>query len=137
MGPVGYDLHIERRATRDVAQREPISLSEWKAALLITPGVRPMEDDRVSATNPMTYEVVTIGVGEGAAEVFLPDEGEWQYVFSWRRGSVIFSGRNVEVGDHSDPVWAAAVQLATHLGAVIRGDEGEIYDLETGQVVDG
>lgn len=33
----------------------------------------------------------------------------------------------------SDPVWAAAVSLALRLRAVIRGDHGETYDLQTGQ----
>src|SRR5438552_1468230 len=37
--------------------------------------------------------------------------------------------------DASHPVWAAAVALASHLDAVIRGDEGEIYDLQTGEIV--
>ena len=38
-----------------------------------------------------------------------------------------------ETGDSSDPVWVASVALASRLRAVIRGDEGEIYDLLTGK----
>jgi hypothetical protein len=35
----------------------------------------------------------------------------------------------------SDPVWQIAAALASHLDAIIRGDEGEIDDLNTGKVI--
>jgi len=52
------------------------------------------------------------------------------------RRFAVFAGR-LDPVDTSHPVWAAAVALAASLGAVIRGDEGEIYDLQTGEIVDG
>jgi hypothetical protein len=69
---------------------------------------------------------------EGDAEVLFPD-GEWHPVFKWFEGSGSFSA-GFEPGDASHPVWAAAVSLATRLGAVIRGEEGETYQLQTGQM---
>ncbi len=48
-------------------------------------------------------------------------------VFRWFRGSVSFAAR-FEPGDIAHPVWTAAVSLASLLGAVIRGDDGELYD---------
>jgi hypothetical protein len=35
----------------------------------------------------------------------------------------------------SDPSWQAAIALASRLDAIIRGDEGEVYDLTTGKVI--
>jgi hypothetical protein len=49
-------------------------------------------------------------------------------------GSVTF-GAHFQPRNKSHPVWIAAVALAKHLVAVIRGDDGEIYDLETGKIV--
>ena len=49
-------------------------------------------------------------------------------------GSAAFKAR-FEAGDASHPAWAAAVSLADRLGAEIRGDAGEVYDLQTGQVI--
>jgi len=113
----------------------PISLADWKDALSRSEGVRLLGDREVRTTNPTTGEVISIPVRDGDAEVFWADEDQWRPAFSWRRGSIKFSG-HLEPGDRAHPVWAAAVLLATRLGAVIRGDEGEVYDLETGEVVD-
>ena len=44
--------------------------------------------------------------------------------------------RQFRAGDSSHPVWSKAVELASRLGAVIRGDDGEIYDLATGEITD-
>jgi hypothetical protein len=130
---MGYDLHIERQGKdRD---SDPIPLADWKAALALTEGVRSLAERDVRATNPKTGAVISISTRDGDAEVLWTDEGEWRPAFSWSRGSIKFSG-HLTPGDRAHPVWAAAVQLATRLGAVIRGDEGERYDLETGEVVE-
>jgi len=72
---------------------------------------------------------------EGDAEVYFPKDGKWVPVFRWTGESASFAAR-FEPGDVSHPVWKTAVALASRLAAVIRGDEGEIYDLETGEIVD-
>jgi hypothetical protein len=126
---MGYDLHIERTAPT------AISLEEWKEALSATKGVRPLADRAVRATNPKTGEAISIATRDGDAEVFWADEGNWRPAFSWHRGSIKFSG-HLTPGDRAHPVWATAVLLAARLGAVIRGDDGEVYDLESGAVVE-
>jgi hypothetical protein len=122
---MGYDLHIERTGTDRDSEPTAIPLEDWKAALSLTEGVRLLRD----------RTALSIATRDGDAEVLWVDDGQWRPAFSWSRGSVKFSG-HLEPGDRAHPVWAAAVGLATRLGAVIRGDEGEIYDLETGHVVD-
>ena len=132
---MGYDLHIERVTKDQGAARIAIPLADWKAALALTDGVRSLVDREVRTTNPTTGAVISIGIRDGDAEVLWADEDEWRPAFSWSRGSIKFSG-HLTPGDRAHPVWAAAVRLAARLGAVIRGDEGEVYDLETGDVVE-
>ena len=129
---MGYDLHIQRAGTERDGGASAISLADWKAALSATEGVRLLVGREVRATNPKTGDVVSISIRDGDAEV-LWAEGEWRPAFSWSRGSIKFSG-HLTPGDRAHPVWAAAVRLATRLDAVICGDGGEIYDLETGAV---
>ena len=124
---MAYDLHIEREAD----EAPPILLEEWGIAVAATEGVRLFTGDAHSFTNPKTGEVIEIGRREGDAEVFFREDGKWHSAFRWRGDSAIFSAR-FEPGH---PVWAAAVELASRLKAAIRGDEGEIYDLQTGKII--
>jgi hypothetical protein len=55
--------------------------------------------------------------------------------FYWHDGSATIPARRLQPGVTSNPVWVAAVELASYLGAVIRGDEGEVYDLRTGNAI--
>ena len=122
---MAYSLHLERKD-------RPISLSEWRAAVEATDGVRLHDADKHSAANPRTGEKITIRARSGDAEVFFPDSGRWHWVFLWSRSKAVFAARFVP-SETSDPAWRAAVALASRLGATIRGDEGETYDLETGR----
>ncbi len=113
----------------------PIPLEEWCAAVGEISGVRLFADGAHTFTNPATGEVISLGARKGDAEVLFADSREWHSVFRWRGDSAVFAAR-FDPGDASHPAWAAAVALASRLGAVIRGDEGEIYDLQTGDIVD-
>lgn len=125
---MAYDLHIER------ADESPIALSDWRAAIEATEGVRVFAAAAHTVTNPKTGEVISIGAREGDAEVLIPD-GEWISVFRWRGESAAFTAR-FDPTETSHPAWRAAVALATRLRAVIRGDEGEVYGFQTGEVTD-
>lgn len=130
---MAYDLHIERKGDSPESDPKPILLTEWCAAVASTEGVRLFAAQAHTITNPKTGEVISIPAREGDVEVFFSDGGQWHSVFRWRGDSAVFASR-VDPGDTSQPVWVAAVALATRLGAVIRGDEGETYDLQTGEV---
>jgi hypothetical protein len=125
---MAYDLHIER------ADEQPIALTEWCAAVVATEGVRLMDALAHKITNPKTGEVISIGGRKGDAEVFFPDIGEWRLVFRWSGTSAAFVGR-FDPAETTQPVWRVAVHLATCLAAVIRGDGGELYNFETGEVL--
>ena len=126
---MAYYLHIER------ADANPIALSEWQAAVEATDGVRLIAAAEQTGINPKTGEVLTMRAGEGGTEVFFPDSSEWLSMIHWRGDSAVFAAR-FDTTETSHPTWRAAVALATLLGAVIRGDEGEVYDFKTGKVVD-
>ena len=124
---MAYDLHIERAGA--------IPLAEWQAAVSATDGVRLFAAQAHTITNPKTGEVISIPKRDGDAEVLFPADKNWHPVFFWRDGSAVFTAR-LQPGDRFHPVWAAAVSLAKNLAAVIRGDDGEVYDLETGKIAD-
>jgi len=132
---MAYELHIERVPLSDGGEPTPIPLDEWKSALSAIEGVRLCSPGANTITNPKTGEVISIPRRDGDAEVYFPDERAWHQVFRWFEGAAHVNAR-FEPGDSSHPVWAAAVALASRLGAVIRGDDGGVYDLQTGEVTD-
>ena len=89
--------------------------------------------------NPKTGETIGIKAAGGDAEVYLEDYEEWVPAILWRdtSGAATFRIDIVERAiiskDLTDPVWAALSSIAKQLSAQIRGEEGEIYDLDTGE----
>lgn len=132
---MAYELHIERLPLNDEGEPTPIPLEDWKAALSAMEGVRLGPAGANTITNPKTGEVISIPRRDGDAEVYFSDERAWRPIFRWFEGAAHFNAK-FEPGDASHPVWSAAVALATHLGAEIRGDDGESYNLRTGEVID-
>ena len=130
-----YTLHIERLPLSDEGEPTLIPLEEWKNALSTTEGIRPCPPGANTITNPKTGEIISIPRQEGDAEVFFPQDGTWHPAIRWSEGSAHITAR-FEPGDSSHPVWTAAVSLAKKLNAIIRGDDGEIYDLETGKIIE-
>jgi hypothetical protein len=128
---MGYDLHVERRS-RWTGRRRKIPLEDWIASVDATEGVRPFAGAEHSFTNPKTGEVISWRARPGDAEVLCGLDG-WRHVFDFFEGRATFRARGVSLGDPSDPIWAAAVALARRLSAIVCGDDGERYDLDTGE----
>ncbi|WP_367871485.1 hypothetical protein [Luteolibacter sp. Populi] len=124
---MAYDLHIERKE-----DSTPISYREWCEAVEATLGLR-LSQEEATLANPVTGEGIRIAGRAGDAEVFFPGESIWSPVFRWGENSAAFSAKWVN-NDPSHPVWAGASALATLLQADIRGDEGETYNLVTGEL---
>jgi hypothetical protein len=131
---MAYELHITKPELDEHGLSLPIPLEDWKSAVSAIEGVRLCPPGEHTATNPKTGAVISMPRRDGDAEVYFPAEQAWHAVFRWFEGSANFAAR-FQPGDLSHPVWAAAVALASRLGVVIRGDEGEIYDLQTGEPV--
>jgi hypothetical protein len=134
---MAYDLHIERLGEDKDGESIPIPLEEWKTAVAATPGVRLPAPGVRQETAP-DGSTFNLPIQDGDVEVLFPDKNEWEYVFRWRKsiGTAAFNSRSFDPGDSSHPVWAAAVAIASRLHASIRGDDGESYDLETGEIID-
>ena len=100
-----------------------------------TEGVRLFAAQAHTAANPKTGEIMSVRANVGDVEVYFADSDRWHAAIYWHEGSAALPARRLQPGDTSNPVWVAAVKLALYLGAVIRGDEGEVYDLKTGEAI--
>jgi hypothetical protein len=129
---MAYYLHIERAGDDPDSEPRPIPLEEWCAAVVATKRVRLFAAQAHTATNPKTGEIISVRANVGDLEVYFADDNCWHAAIYWHEGSAAIPARRFQPGDTSNPVWVAAVDLASYLGAVIRGDEGEVYDLQTG-----
>jgi len=122
---MAYSIHIERR-TPD-GQRSPIELSEWRAVVARTDGVRLVEGN-FQATNPRTYEIITLRNDGGDAEIFSATDARWQPGFSWSRSGRISFPAPRDFEEPTSAVRRLALELARDLDARLVGDEGEVYD---------
>jgi len=77
---MAYEIHIARRHLD--GQILPIALSEWRAAVQHTPGVRMATGD-YEITNPKTREIIGLRNAGGDAEAFFSAKAEWLRVFRW------------------------------------------------------
>ena len=125
---MAYELHIERLPLSDDGGPKPIPLEDWKAAVSATEGVRLCPTEAHSITNSKTGEVISIPTRDGDCEVYFADKNAWQRAIRWSGGAAHVNAR-FEPGDTSNPVWVSMTALAKRLNAVIRGDEGELYDV--------
>ena len=133
---MAYALHLERLATRAAGKPTSIPFDDWKRALSSVEGVRLCVQKDYTITIPGTVEVLSIPHRDGDAEVYFPDEQKWHAAFNWFNGSASFKA-DIALERLPNPIWTAATSLASRLGAVIRGDDGERYNLQTGEVVKG
>ena len=128
---MAYELHIQiLPIKRD--NKVPISLEDWKSAVLATREVRLCSSGTSNVTNPQTGEIITIQKREGEAEVYFPKQDTWIAAFRWSRGAIHFNAR-FNADESSNPVWIVATALAEKLEASIQGDEGQTYNLQTGK----
>lgn len=131
---MAYALHIERLVSKAAEGSTPIPLGDWKQALSEIEGVRLCEQKTYTVTIPGTGKALCIPHRDGDAEVYFPDEQKWHAVFSWFNGSASFKA-DIALEHLPNPICTSATALAACLGALIRGDDGERYDLQTGEVV--
>ena len=123
---MGYSLHIE------MPDGETLDLEHWLEAVDATDGCRAAgSSGHPPPLNPLTGEVIAISGTKGDVEIYDPDSDAWHAVLHWSegKGRASMSSRAVAIvgGDLVGPIGETVKRLAAHLGAQIRGDEGELY----------
>lgn len=122
---MGYGIHVERREGEP-----PITLAEWIAAVERAPSAR-IQTGVATLGRGITYTP-----GPGDTELYFADEGKWHPVFHCHEiepGEARIGTRATAL---EEPVVLAFLRHVTaELGAIVRGDEGEEYDLATGEPV--
>lgn len=133
---MGYAIYIEREGFDDGADpKGVITKEQWLAALNAVEGVRISPRKDWEARNPSTGAVISISGSGAIGEVYFPPillkgilKGTWKKVFDWDpRGRIRFKAHS-DLQDPKYPVRKAAAALALNLGALLVGEEGEIYE---------
>ncbi|MFW1261790.1 hypothetical protein ACEV74_22600 [Vibrio parahaemolyticus] len=123
---MAYTLHIEREKT--------IDLEEWVNVIDSIDGLRIDANNR-EILNPNTGEIITIQGESGDVSIRNVTKGFLGFgkQVSWDKAILFNSGRaqfkfvdGIEQSHH--PVHIAVAKIAKELGALIVGDEGEVYD---------
>jgi hypothetical protein len=121
---MAYEIHI--RQLDGEQGRVPIPVEAWLAAINANPSVRLASGDAI-AQNPVTSEVIRIRDFGGTAEVFDPERQTWDRTFHWNaRGYASFRAP-LGFANLDHPMRLIARDLAQAVGAVVIGDDGEIY----------
>lgn len=119
---MAYMIHITRGT--DTAR---IALEEWVAAVERISGVR-LADGDYTVRLPETGQTFVLRNNGGDAELHFAHVGEWRRVFRWDEESVQFVGTEEFGADPACQLRSVARALATELGAVVRGEDGRIFD---------
>lgn len=116
--------------TRDLDGLEAmaeIALHEWVDAVARVDGVRSAEGD-YSVRLPETGQVFVLLNNGGDAELHMPSADEWRRVFRWEEGVIKFVGTEEFGVDPACHLRSAARALAAALGAIVRGEDGRLFD---------
>jgi hypothetical protein len=113
---MAYEIHIKRGT--------PITMAEWKSAIEGTEGVRLFSGTH-SLVNPKTGQSISVQAVEGDTEILI--EGTWRPGFRWFEGSISLKAAAAFETYTDHKLRPVVRELATKLGAEVRGDEGEEY----------
>ncbi|TCM22418.1 hypothetical protein EDF56_1011108 [Novosphingobium sp. PhB165] len=117
-------LRIERKD--ESGEIRPITLPEWKEAVIGIEGVR-LADGDANALNPVTREWVVMPNRGGDVEVWRDGYGGWLRALWWSpNGTVSFAAPDPEPDGHS--ILAVARDLAGKLGADIVSADRTVHD---------
>ena len=122
---MAYQLHIlPAEAFRNDAA--------WRLAVEETDDVR-VSGKPAAVTHASDVEIKIAGSDLGA-EIFYSADARWIRALFWTGSKASINAR-FEPGDQNDPAWRVVSALASRLQGMIVGDDGEIYDIATGEIV--
>ena len=108
------ELHICRPNSK-------LLLRDWRTAVLQLKELRMSTADNV-VKNPRTGAEIRVPGNEGDVEMYFEGDKQWNMVFRWREGTVLFKN-----GSEEPEVLSVAHKLASIVGGEIRSDGGEVY----------
>jgi hypothetical protein len=113
---MGYDLHIVRTRQWVDADRHPITKDDVDALIAADPELSWSTSDFVEATNPKTGEVIRIN--------------SRSYAIQWKGSSVFWwDRRKIICKNPNEPEQMKMIKMADALGAMVVGDEDELYTI--------
>lgn len=116
---MGYDVHITRARHWLDSEKRPIPLRTWLAYIEQDPEME-LEDvaiGRVEGKPVLAYQ--NKGLAVWVAYSGHDPEGNKAW-FDWRNGKIV-------VKNPDEEILGKMKQIASHLGAVVIGDDGELY----------
>jgi hypothetical protein len=119
---MAYMIHIARGVDEPA-----IALADWVAAVERISGVR-LADGDYTVRLPETGQTFILRNNGGDAELHFAHAGEWRRVFRWDEESIQFVGTEEFGADPACQLRSVARALAAELGAVVRGEDGRIFD---------
>jgi hypothetical protein len=122
---MAYMIHITRNPEWD-EDGPAITLAEWQSAVAAMDGVRLAEGD-YSVRLPETGQTFVLRNNGGDADLHHPHVNEWRRTFRFDAESIQFRGPE-DFDNPANHLRQVACRLAAALGAVVCGDDGEIYD---------
>jgi hypothetical protein len=122
---MAYQLHI-------VPAAELRNDAAWKRAVDETDGVR-LADIPDTVMQGSGVEIRIAG-SDLDAEIFYSVDAKWIRSLFWSGSKASINAR-FEPGDKSSPAWKIVSALASRLRGTVVGDDGEIYDPATGEIV--
>ncbi|OIQ45630.1 MAG: hypothetical protein BM558_02925 [Roseobacter sp. MedPE-SW] len=117
---MGYTIHLEGKHGQE------ITFQEWQVVVDNHPLVRLSQETTHTVTNPATGEQVGTTITPGDAEIWIEGLNSWVFAFRWSSGHVSINAPR-DFDDENSFLRKLLRELATELGASIRGGEGEEY----------
>ena len=119
---MGYDICITRNKDYDSDKQEEIPLSEWLAVVDSDPELERRENIEMTLPDGQILRMQS-----KSPPVIWKNNAEGEVWFDYRRGEIA-------VKNPDTMIFKKMHDLALKLGAVLQGEEGELYD-EKGEII--
>jgi hypothetical protein len=117
---MGYDVHITRAENWTESEAKPITLAEWTAHIDSDPEMRLDGAAEATTATGETLRCQNEGIAVWTAYSGHGTDGNMAW-FDYRDGCIVVKNPDEEIR-------RKMYSIASALGALVQGDEGELYD---------